>query len=298
MKNVWLPQNLTQLWACLDNEPDARFFAGGTDLLVQMRSRKVEAAAWIGLEKINEIKGIDEYKGSIRIGACVTHAQLLRHPLIAGKLSLLHKAIATLGSPPIRTMGTIGGNICTASPAGDTLPPLYVLQAEVEIASFKGTQRLPIRDFISGPGRTKLQQGEILAAIHIKPSSGTDLHHFEKVGQRKSMCCAIASFAALWSLSSSGRIEKARLAWGSVGPTIVMDQDIEGFLIGKKLTRETLDRAAQLVEQRVAPIDDVRASADYRRKVSGHLLLRLLHFTQGCAHSHIRDKGVADPPTG
>lgn len=276
MTQVYLPRTLADLWSCLDGEPGAVIYAGGTDLLVKMRAGKAAAAsALICLERLAELRDVRETAAGIRIGATATHTELLRHPLIVSCQPVLAQALRTLGSPLIRNTGTIGGNICTASPAGDTLPPLYILQAEVEMYTRDTFRTLPLREFITGPGETQLQKGEILTGIVVKKQAEYNIHHFEKVGQRKSMACAVASMAALLRLSPSGVIEAARLAWGSVGPTVVTTA-VEDTLIGEKLSLETLAAAAGRIRQIVAPIDDVRASADYRRTVSGNLLLRLL----------------------
>ncbi len=279
MRRVFLPTTSDELWACLDAHPSARIFSGGTDLFVKLRREKPEASALVGLERIAALKDITEAGGEIRIGACATFAELLRHGLISNSLPVLHRALAVLGSPPIRAMGTIGGNICTASPAGDTLPPLYVLQASVETASATGVRLIPIKDFITGPGQTRLGVGEMVTAVRIQKPAGVNIQHYEKVGQRKSMACAVASFAALIRLAPSGIIQTARLAWGSVGPTVVTDESLENFLTGKKLSPETLSDAAKKVRCTVHPIDDIRASADYRRQISGNLLYRLLATT-------------------
>jgi CO/xanthine dehydrogenase FAD-binding subunit len=275
MRQVRLPQTLADLWSLLNKDPTALIFSGGTDLFVKMRADKVAASTMIGLERLAALRDIREDNGDIRIGACATHENILRHPLIAAHLPVLVQALRTLGSPPIRTMGTIGGNICTASPAGDTLPPLYVLRAEVEIASSKGSRSVPIPDFIAGPGQIRLAAGEIVTGVRVKKPAEFNLHHFEKVGQRKSMSCAVAGMAALLRVTPSGAIEACRLAWGSVGPTVMTDAGIENFLTGKILSPDTLSAAARQVTRMVMPIDDVRATADYRRTVSGNLLLRL-----------------------
>ena len=277
MTQVYLPRTLAELWSCLDGEPGALVYAGGTDLFVKMRAGKTgPAPALICLERLEELKEVRETTAGIRIGGAVTHAELLRHPLILTQLPVLTRALQTLGSPLIRNMGTIGGNICTASPAGDTLPPLYILQAEVELCRHDVVRILPIQEFIIGPGETQLQKGEILTGVVARKPTGYNLHHFEKVGQRKSMACAVASMAALLRMSPSGVIEAARLAWGSVGPTVVTTVAVEDTLTGEKLSQETLTAAAGRIRQLVSPLDDVRASADYRRTVSGNLLLRLL----------------------
>jgi len=173
-------------------------------------------------------------------------------------------------------MGTIGGNICTASPAGDTLPPLYVLDAEVELRSRKTARTMPLGSFIAGPGRIRLEPGEILTAVRVKKPAAGDLQHFEKIGQRKALACSIASLAALVRIAPAGQIEAVRLAWGSVGPTVVTAPAVEALLVGEKPSRAVFERAAEAARRAVSPLDDIRGTADYRRTAAGNLLLRLV----------------------
>jgi CO/xanthine dehydrogenase FAD-binding subunit len=275
MKPVLLPRSLEDLWQCLEDAPSALLYAGGTDVLVKVRKGLAGEPGYICLERIDELRRVVDLGESIRIGATATHAQLLDSPLVGEHLGVLHQAIRTLGSPLIRAMGTIGGNLVTASPAGDTLPPLFVLQAEVELASRQETRTMPIRDFLRGPGLTALQQGEIVKAVCVRKPRGRTIHHFEKVGHRNALACSLASIAALLWISDAGVVEQAALAWGSVGPGIVVVPEAEQILVGHRLTRDALEAAAVTVRATVAPIDDVRASADYRRMVAGNLLLRL-----------------------
>ena len=216
-----------------------------------------------------------EHGENIRIGSCATHACLLEDPLVKNHLPVLRQAVRRLGSPLIRNMGTIGGNICTASPAGDTLPPLYALEAEVELRSKEGMRKMQIGDFILEPGATRLQPGEILAAVWVKKPEQYNLHHFEKVGLRNALACSVVSLAALLRVAPGGVVEKAALAWGSVGPTMVTCREAEETLIGGTLSLARLNEAAAIVRKAVTPISDVRADADYRRTVAGNLLLRL-----------------------
>jgi xanthine dehydrogenase FAD-binding subunit len=150
-----------------------------------------------------------------------------------------------------------------------------VLNAEVEIRSKNASRRLALKEFILGPGKTTLQPGEIVSGIWVKKAPGYNLHHFEKVGQRKALAISIASLAGLLRVSENGGIEEARLAWGSVGPTIITSPKVEKALVGNRLSRPVLGEAARLARGAVEPIDDIRASAEYRRQVSGNLLLRL-----------------------
>lgn len=275
MSKVFLPRTLAELWSLMEEEPDAALYAGGTDLLIKLRRGGVNAPSLICLERIEELQGIRKESEGLWIGAAATHRQLLSSSLIQGELPVLSMAIKTLGSPLIRGMGTIGGNICTASPAGDCLPPLYVLDAVAELRSRNTVRSMPVTAFISGPGETKLKKGEILAGVRVKKPEGFTMHHFEKVGQRKTMAIAVASLAALLKISGSGIVEEARLAWGSVGPTVVRSAEFEAALIGEKLSIPLLEKAALLARQAVTPIDDLRASADYRKTVAGNLLFRL-----------------------
>jgi CO/xanthine dehydrogenase FAD-binding subunit len=275
MRTVLLPRTLSELWSRMEEEPDAALYAGGTDLLVKLRRGGANAPSLICLERIEELRAIRKESEDIWIGAAATHRQLLSSSLIREELPILSMAIKTLGSPLIRGMGTIGGNICTASPAGDCLPPLYVLDAVAELRSRSTVRSMPVAAFIPGPGETRLKKGEILAGVRVKKPEGFAVHHFEKVGQRKAMAIAVASLAAMLKISGSGIVEEARLAWGSVGPTVVRSAEVEAAFIGEKLSDTLLEKAASLARQIVSPIDDLRASADYRRTVAGNLLFRL-----------------------
>ncbi len=275
MKKVLLPQTLDELWSCLDGEPNALPYAGGTDLLVRYDARGEGLPALVCLERIADLRGISADGGAVRIGAATTLAHILDDDSVRKDLPVLAQAIRVLGSPIVRNMGTIGGNIGRASPAGDTLPPLYALGAEVELISRSGLRRMAIRDFIAGPGRTRLEHGEIIAAVRIVKPASSAVQHYEKVGHRNALACSLVSMAAVIGMTSNGAVDSASLAWGSVGPTVVTCPAAEKAMIGRKPDRETLEAAAGAARDAVAPIGDVRADANYRRAVAGNLLLRL-----------------------
>jgi CO/xanthine dehydrogenase FAD-binding subunit len=281
MRQVFLPENLDQLWDMLDHHPDAAIYAGGTDLLVQIRAGTAKPGVLICLERLEELKRIEISDDTIYIGAATPHTRIIESPIIRGDLAVLREALSRLGSPPIRNAGTIGGNIVNASPAADSLPPLYLLDALLELASRNQTRIVPIKEFITGPGATDLRPGEILSRILVKKPSGYDIHHFEKVGRRKSQACSIASFAAMLKLSNSGIIERAAFAWGSVGPVIVTSDEINRAVVGKRLERQTLALISEQVKSIVDPISDVRAGAEYRRAVAAALLVRLAVYGTG-----------------
>lgn len=267
--DVRCPRSLPELWPLL--EDGAVPMAGGTDLLVRGRAPALISC----LDGIEILHGVREEGGLLRLGACETHARLLRDPLVGSRLPGLGRALAVLGSPLVRNMGTLGGNIATASPAGDCLPPLYALDATVELASRRGIRRMPLDEFITGPGRTRLEPGEIVSAVLAQPAPGGALQHFEKVGRRKALAIAVVSLAAVIVRDGAGMVVDARLALGSAGPTVVRCSQAEAALTGRPLDRESLLAAGEAVRGEVSPIDDLRATAAYRRQVAGNLLLRL-----------------------
>jgi xanthine dehydrogenase small subunit len=271
-----LPRSLAELWTMLDDDPESAVYAGGTDLIVKMRQGLTNPRRLVCLERVKELAEVTDHGDSLCIGAGTTHSQLLGAPLIREHLPVLVQAVRGLGSPLIRNMGTIGGNICTASPGGDTLPPLYVLEAQVELRTKDAVRRMPLCDFIVGPGATRLGEREVLTAVWVAKPTRFNFHHFEKVGQRNALACALASLAALLRVSPEGIVEDAALAWGSVAPAVIRSRAVEQALIGKPLSFERLRSAAALARTIVTPIDDLRGSADYRRKIAGNLILRLI----------------------
>jgi len=273
---VLFPEKLDEIWAMWKKYPKAKLMAGGTDLLVNVVNRTIQPQALLCLERVRELQQINRDESEIRIGATLTHQRLLDSAIVKEEFPVLWEALAVLGSPPIRHAGTIGGNICTASPAGDTLPALYVLDAQVEIYSAQGRRRLPIHEFITGPGCTALEQGEILGGVIIplqlyKASCG-----FFKIGHRKALAIAVVSLAAIWQTDRDRILRKVKFAWGSVGPKIMVFPELEKWLMGKPLNEQVLQEAKKLVSQSLLPIDDIRATADYRKKSAGNLLLKLL----------------------
>ncbi len=275
MTAVLLPHRMDELWSMRTDHPEAALMAGGTDLLVRVRSGLEQPETVICLERLPELRSIRVEHDRLCIGACATHRECLESPSVREHTPILAQALGHLGGPQIRNMGTIGGNICTASPAGDSLPPLYALEAEVVLRSRNAERRLPLVDFIHGSGRIALRPGEILAEIRVPLAEGFQVQHFEKVGRRNALAIAVVSLAALVRTGPRGIVQEARLALGSVGLTVVRPVEAEKALVGRKLSPSALNQAARLVRAAVNPIDDIRATAAYRRQVAGNLLLRL-----------------------
>ena len=271
---VVFPSTLKETLDALHADPDARIMAGGTDLLVKRRAGCETPRTIVCLEKVAGMAGIEIFEHRIRIGAAATMTAVLENTAVREQLPLLHRAARVFASPIVRNMATLGGNICTASPAADSLPPLYVLGAEAEIFSPSGERRIPIAEFITAPGKTVLAPGELLAAVNVPVPGNSTMQYFEKVGRRKALAVSVVSLAALLRIEK-GVIAEARLAWGSVGPTVVRCPEAEVLLTGREPTMETFHFAGDCIRRAVRPISDVRASAGYRRRVAADLLLRL-----------------------
>jgi xanthine dehydrogenase FAD-binding subunit len=241
--------------------------------------RRRPATGWpplIGLERVAAWTGVRDEGSQIAIGACTRFSTIIADPLLATAAPLLQQAALTIGAPAIRNMATLGGNLCSASPAADSVPPLVLLNAEVELQSALGCRRMPLEHFIVAPGQTRLGEKEVLSRVLLPKEAPFTWQRFDKVGRRQSLAIAIASFAGMLQLDYAGRVERARFAWGSVGPTVMRVPAIEALLTGQKLMPELLRAAAGLARTALAPIDDLRASAAYRRALAGNLLLRFL----------------------
>lgn len=275
MRAVLLPRTVSEVWDALEHEPKAALYAGGTDLLVLMRSGRVNPSALVCLERVDELREIRDEGGALVIGAAATHSSVMEHPAVKTLFPVLVQALKVLGSPHVRHAGTVGGNIITASPSGDTLPALYCLGAELELSSPSESRRVPIPDFMKGPGRVALKERELLIGIRIPKTPAWSIQRYEKVGKRKAQACAVVSLAALVNHDTTGCVTDARLAWGGVGATVMRSPIIDRAMEGITLSLDALSRIATMARDIVKPIDDIRAAADYRRMAAGNLVMRL-----------------------
>ncbi len=244
-------------------------FAGGTDLMVRNKSWSGTLPAFqnsvIMVGELQELKGICTNNSTLVVGAAETLSDIAANtnvPLI------LRMAIKQMASPAIRNMGTIGGNICNASPAGDSLPPLYALDATVTLRSSTGTRTMPISRFIKAPGQTDLASDELLTAVNI-PIEDYNRVFYRKVGTRKAVALSKLSIACLATISNSS-IEKFRIAVGAVAPTVVRCEEAEKMLTGKTIDEASrdFDSIREIYAEHITPIDDQRSTAKYRKRVA------------------------------
>ena len=257
--DVLSPRSLDEALAFKAERPDAVPIQGGTDLLFDLNFDRRRPGAILNLGEIEELRGWSRENGALRLGAGLTYTEAM-HPRLATLLPALAEASRTVGSPQIRNRGTIGGNLGTASPAGDALPPLLVEGAEVELASTRGVRRLPLEEFLVGPKRNALAPDELIAAVHVTPSGARQT--FMKVGPRNAMVIAVVSLA----VAADRERGEIRAAYGSAGP-------VPALVTVPLAERE---RFADAVAGAAAPIDDVRGTAAYRRHALRVLARRAL----------------------
>jgi CO/xanthine dehydrogenase FAD-binding subunit len=257
--DVLTPRTVDEALTLKAERPDARFIQGGTDVMVELNFAHSRPTAIVNLAELEALRGWSDEGDRLRLGAALTYTEAMTTPL-ADRLPALAEASRTVGSPQIRNRGTLGGNLGTASPAGDALPPLLVEGAELELASVRGVRTLPLTEFLLGVKRTALEPDELITAVRLAPSGGAQT--FMKVGPRNAMVIAVCSLAVVVDTAAG----EVRAALGSAAVTA-------------RLVTVPLAEAGSLpdrVVEAASPIDDVRGSAAYRRHALRVLAARAL----------------------
>lgn len=269
------PATLGEACRLLADDPQAVALAGGTDLMVHLRQpwRGRRPAAVVNLKRIPDLAVIGVGDRSLRFGALVTLTALIEHPVVRAEYPVLPFTALYMGSPAIRNLATVGGNLCNASPAADLSPVLLALDAEIGIASTAGERRLSLAELFRGPGRTVLGPGELLAWIEIPRRSRAWAARYERLDVRRAMDIAIAG-AALAVRREGARVAAARIALCAVAPTPLRVPAAEAALVAGGLSEAAIDGVAQLAMAAARPISDVRATAEYRREMVGVLVRR------------------------
>jgi CO/xanthine dehydrogenase FAD-binding subunit len=275
------PRDLGQAYALLADAPH-RPMAGGTDLLVQITGELGDAP-----DRVLDLWGLDELRGigvdgdALVIGALTTYTEIRRSPLVSEFLPALAQAAATIGAAQIQNRGTIGGNAMNASPAGDTLPILLATDAELVLGSSRGERVIAAPDFWPSYRTTAGADDELLLRVRIPLVPDRQLR-FRKIGTRRAQAISKVVMALAWRADADASSWRdVRLALGSMAPTPVRATTTEALLEGATPTPETADRAAAVLAAEVAPIDDVRSTADYRRAVAARVLHRLIRDEGG-----------------
>jgi CO/xanthine dehydrogenase FAD-binding subunit len=283
MGRVLAPRSLDEALATKARHPDAVPIAGGTDVMVAVNAGRLRPPAFMDITRVPELDVLTTEDGFVFVGAGVTYARMAREP--ASLPAALLQAARTVGSPQIRARGTMGGNLGTASPAGDTLPPISALGAEVVVASAeRGRRFVPIDEFLVGPKRTALEPDELI--VGARWADRSVIGSFSKVGVRNAMVIAVASLCLLMDAED----RTVRVALGSVGPVVLRAHEAEAFAAdalsragawddpSADVPESVIEDFAQLVADAARPIDDLRGTAVYRRHACRVMARRALRW--------------------
>ena len=271
-----VPSTLDGALRLLASDPAAQPFAGGTDVMVLLDAGRLPSGRYVSLWNFDELRGISrDERGAVTIGSLTTFSDIRESSVVAGHYPMLNAAATQIGGVATQNRATIGGNIANASPAADSPPALLAYDAEIELLSLRGRRRLSYAAFHTGYKRTQLEPGEIIASVVLPPREPGWRDGYRKVGTRRAQAISKVCLAASVRVEG-GRVADIRIALGSVAPTVVRCRAAEDALRGAAIDDEAVGRAVDAVASDIAPIDDLRSTADYRRAVARNLISAFL----------------------
>lgn len=281
------PGSLEEACAVLaDPAGAAKVVAGGTDVLVQMRASGLQPSVLVSLR---DVPGLDfvraEADGGITIGAVTPLGAIEHSPEVKERFPAVAQAAAWVGSVQVRTRATIGGNLCNAAPSADTAGILIALGAEAIVTDGLGERVVLLEDFFTGPGETVLQRGELLKAVHVPPAPARSFATYLKTFRSAMDCCTVGVGLCATFETDSSVVKEARLALGAVAPTPMRARAAEALLAGRELDEVTIAAAAAKAVEESQPIDDIRASAEYRRVLVEVMSRRVLTAARAWAQN-------------
>ncbi len=273
---AYSPATLSEAYEALrERGSSVKIIAGGTDLMVLMNAHMLDAADFLDIWQVDELRGISDEGDHLRIGALTTYTQLINSPLVKQHAPSLIAASRTIGAIQIQNRGTIGGNVVNASPAGDSLPVLAAFDAEIEIGSARGIRVVAFNQFYTGYRRTVLEPDELVIAVRLAKLKEGERDFFWKVGTRRAQAISKTVLAAR-AKTTDGVIESISIGVGSVAPTVIRAFKTESLLTTATLIPELIEQARHTISEEISPITDLRSTEHYRRTVTGNVLTKFL----------------------
>ena len=270
------PETLQEALSFLKtNGAQTRPLAGGTDVMVDMRSGKLKTSYLLDISRLPDLQGIVMTEEGLSIGAGVTISEIYSSPLVAEHAPSLIKSCAFFGSPQIRNVATMGGNVGNASPSADTAPPLLAHETKAVVAGINGERTVPVEDLFKGPYRNGVKSDELMLRFILTPARGY-FSDFQKIGRRKALAISRMSMAILAECAKDETFSYVRLAMGSATPTPMRMRAVESFLVGKRPDRRTLASGGRLMAEEMIRITGRRPSTVYKEKAVQGLFLRML----------------------
>lgn len=258
------------------HSPNVRILAGGTDYLVELKHVSQSPGTVVDVSHLEELKGIEETEIGLRIGAAVTHTEIMNHPLIEKYVPAMIDAAHTIGAVQTRNLGTLGGNLVTCVPSMDSGPTLVALDAEVTVLGQKGARHMPLTEFFVGPRKTILQSDELLVDVVIPKQNLGKPTAFYKFGLRKGQALALVNVASsLWV--KDGKFADVRISLGAVAPVVIRCPNAESSIEGQEVSKNVIEEAGSIAVTEAKPIDDFRASREYRNDLIDVLTRRTLN---------------------
>ncbi len=262
------------------NTNDVIVISGGTDIMIQLRYKSISPTKLVDVKDLEELKLIEEKGNTIYIGGAATFSQIVENDIIKNNFPTLVEAAQEVGGPQIRNVGTLAGNVQTASPAGDGLLALCALDATVELVSEKGSREVSIRDFVIGPKKTIKRHDEIIKCFKVKKQDW-DYEKFFKVGKRNALAISIVNGIIKINFNEDETIKEARVVLGAVGPTPKRLERAEKYLVGKTCQEETIEELKSIVSNDISPISDIRGSSEYRKHIAAVNCGRYIKLAKG-----------------
>jgi len=272
------PQSLEEVWDLGKKFPGAQYIAGGTDLMVKIKNRTIMPQTLISLRSVSGLPGI-EIGEKVRIGALTTITDLIEHQELGRIFPVLVQAAKRIGSPQIRNVGTVGGNLCNCSPCADTALALLILDARVVLRNSRGSREIALEEFFIGPGESCLRSGELMTEIRLDKPASKARAIFMKKGRVK-MDLAVASVGVLLEMEGD-TCKKARFAAGSVAPVPLRLKKVEALFKNAVISKEIIQEAQKIAVNSISPISDIRSSADYRHEIVGVYVKRAVEKLLG-----------------
>ena len=274
------PASLADALALLKNEPGVwKPFAGGTDLMVLLEAGRLDHRNYINIWGLKELRGINSDGSQVTLGALTTYSEVQANPILREEFPMLCQAASETGGLAIQNRGTIGGNVVNASPAADSPPALLAYDAEIELVSTRGSRWLPYQGFHTGYKQMHIAPDELLSRIRLPRTTSGFTHYYRKVGTRKAQAISKVCFAAVGKVAQN-QIVEVRLVLGSVAPIVIRCVQTEDMLRGQRLDEQTITSACDSLSHEIAPIDDIRSTANYRLQVAQNLLTDFLTTLQ------------------
>lgn len=269
------PATLDEALRALAGNQDARVLAGGTDLLVQLKTGRRETSLVVDVKRIPELMAIRMEEGGLRLGAAAPCIRVATHPDVVANYPSLVEIASLIGGTAIQGRASIGGNLCNAAPSADAVPLLIALSAVARVAGPNGMREIPVEAFCVAPGKNAMAPGEFLVELFLpRPAAGFRAHYLRFI-PRNEMDIAVVGVGVSATVTD-GKITAARLALAAVGPTPLFVPEVSEALVGQAPTAELIAKAAAIAEAAAKPISDMRAPADYRRHLCGVLSRRAL----------------------